>query len=77
MSVATALAGGVLIGTGASLLLLLNGRIAGVSNIAGALPFSRGLEQTWRLLFLFGLVAGVVAVYALPSAACWSAMARR
>jgi hypothetical protein len=67
MALLDALAGGVLIGTGASLLLALNGRIAGISNIAGALPFSRGAERAWRLVFLLGLVAGVAAVYALAA----------
>lgn len=65
MAIAEALAGGVLIGTGASLLLALNGRIAGISSIAGALPFSRGTERIWRVLFLLGLLAGVALVYAI------------
>jgi uncharacterized membrane protein YedE/YeeE len=69
VAIIDALAGGVLIGTGASLLLVLNGRVAGISSIAGTLPFSRGEEQAWRLFFLLGLIVGVAAVYDLSSAA--------
>ncbi len=53
-----ALAGGMLIGLAAVLLLRLNGRVAGVSGIAGGLWFARRGERTWRVLFLLGLVAG-------------------
>lgn len=61
------LAGGLMIGAGASLLLATNGRIAGISGIAGALSIARGRELAWRLLFLTGLVAGVAAVYAVSA----------
>jgi uncharacterized membrane protein YedE/YeeE len=54
----SALAGGMLIGLAAVLLLWLNGRIAGVSGIAGGLWFARRGERAWRMLFLLGLVAG-------------------
>lgn len=61
----SALAGGLLIGGAATLLLWLNGRIAGVSSIAsGLLAFTRG-DVLWRLLFLGGLVAGAGLYYAL------------
>src|SRR6266851_3057831 len=54
---ASALIGGALIGISATLLLWLNGRIAGVSGIMhGALQQRAG--DTWRWLFLAGLVAG-------------------
>jgi uncharacterized membrane protein YedE/YeeE len=48
--------GGVLIGAGAAALLLLNGKIAGISGIAENAV--RGLfgENGWRIAFLFGLV---------------------
>ncbi|MGT2480812.1 YeeE/YedE family protein [Methylobacterium oryzae CBMB20] len=51
-----ALLGGVMIGASASLLLLLNGRIAGISGILGGLlaPLSR--ETGWRAAFVAGLV---------------------
>jgi uncharacterized membrane protein YedE/YeeE len=48
--------GGVLIGTAAALLLLANGRIAGVSGIAGGLFTSSAQDRQWRLAFLIGLV---------------------
>jgi uncharacterized protein len=53
------LIGGVLIGAAAVLLLLLNGRIAGVSGILGGLITDRPSGgQPWRWAFLLGLVAG-------------------
>jgi hypothetical protein len=59
----SALLGGLLIGTSALLLLGLNGRIAGISNIAGqwlTLPRRAGGERLWRLLFLLGVVGGAL-----------------
>ena len=53
-----ALLGGVLIGTAASALLVLNGRIAGVSGIVGGLLPPRPGDTAWRALFVAGLVAG-------------------
>ena len=53
----TALIGGALIGLSAMLLMLLTGRIAGISGIlAGGLSFT-GLDRGWRAAFLAGLVA--------------------
>jgi uncharacterized protein len=64
---ASAAAGGALIGLAAGMLLLLNGRVAGVSGIAGgALRPSRG-DIAWRLAFLAGLVAAPMC-YALVRA---------
>lgn len=54
----TALLGGVFIALSAVLLLAFNGRVAGVSGIAGGLWFSAPGERTWRGLFLAGLVLG-------------------
>lgn len=54
----SALVGGALIGGAASLLLLLNGRIAGVSGIVGNLVQSATGENTWRIAFVVGLIAG-------------------
>lgn len=52
------LAGGLLIGLASVLLLLANGRIAGISGIfGGLLPPQRG-ELAWRLCFVLGLVLG-------------------
>ena len=61
----SALVGGLMIGASATLLLWLNGRIAGISNIArGVLEWRRG-DVAWRLLFLGGLVAGAGLYYGL------------
>lgn len=54
----SALIGGALIGLAAALLLLLNGRIAGVSGIVGGLLASGNDDRRWRLAFLAGLPLG-------------------
>jgi uncharacterized membrane protein YedE/YeeE len=51
-----ALAGGVLIGLSATLLLWLNGRVAGVSGILGGVLFPKTGDVSWRAAFLVGLV---------------------
>jgi uncharacterized membrane protein YedE/YeeE len=51
------LLGGALIGASACLLLLLNGRIAGISGILGGLV-SFAADWRWRLAFVLGLLAG-------------------
>lgn len=52
------LAGGALIGTSVSIMLLLNGRVTGISGIInGALSPAKG-DTAWRFLFLFGLLLG-------------------
>ena len=50
------LAGGMLIGLAAALLLLLHGRIAGISGIVGGLLRPSPGDTAWRALFLLGLV---------------------
>lgn len=50
-------AGGMLIGIATAMLLLLNGRIAGISGILGGLIRSSGGDRLWRLLFIAGLIA--------------------
>ena len=50
-------AGGVLIGAAAAMLLLLNGRIAGISGIVGGLLAPRRADIAWRLAFVGGLLA--------------------
>ncbi len=51
--------GGLLIGLAAALLLLVNGRVAGVSGILGqALWPSAGEERGWRTAFVLGLPLG-------------------
>jgi hypothetical protein len=51
------LAGGQLIGAGAATLLLLNGRIAGISGILDNAVHGAFGAQAWRIAFLLGLVA--------------------
>ena len=48
--------GGILIGVSAALLLLLNGRIAGISGILGELLKRQPGEMRWRMAFLLGLL---------------------
>ena len=55
----SALIGGALIGLASSLLLLLTGRIAGISGILGGLITSGG-DRSWRLAFIAGLLAAPV-----------------
>ena len=52
----SSLIGGVLIGTSATLLLLFNGRIAGISGILGGLVIPAQDGRLWRMLFLSGLI---------------------
>ena len=52
-----ALAGGVLIGLSATMLLWLNGRIAGVSGIFDGVVFPHAGDVGWRAAFLVGLIA--------------------
>jgi len=47
-------AGGLLIGVAAAALLLLNGRIAGISGIVGGLL--RSPDRAWRAAFIAGLL---------------------
>lgn len=53
------LLGGALIGLAAALLLLINGRIAGISGIfAGLISANPLKEKFWRGAFVIGLVSG-------------------
>lgn len=62
-----ALAGGVLIGLAAALLMIVQGRIAGVSGIVGSIV-ERRADAGWRIAFLAGLaLAGVGAMVLAPS----------
>lgn len=60
----SSLAGGILIGLAAAALLLLLGRIAGISGIVGGLLQPSKGDTGWRLAFVLGLLAAP-AVYAL------------
>ena len=54
----SALAGGALIGLSAGLLMLFNGRVAGISGIVGGLFQPLASERNWRIAFIAGLLAG-------------------
>lgn len=57
-----ALLGGVLIGISVSLMLLLNGRVTGISGIInGTLSPEKG-DTLWRVLFVAGLFLGGLAM---------------
>ncbi len=56
----SALIGGALIGVAATLLLVLNGRIAGVSGILGGLLPPKAGDAGWRFAFLAGLPIGTL-----------------
>ena len=58
---ASAAAGGALIGLAVALLLLVNGRVAGVSGIVGGVLRPRRGDVVWRLAFVAGLVAAPIA----------------
>jgi uncharacterized protein len=60
----SALAGGLVIGVAASLLLWFNGRVAGISGIVGALLRPQHGDVAWRIAFVAGLV-GAPLLYAL------------
>ena len=50
--------GGLLIGLSAVLLILLNGKIAGISGIVGGLLARKGSQVGWRAVFIAGLLLG-------------------
>ena len=56
------LSGGLLIGAAAALLLLANGRVAGISGILGGLLGASREDRVWRALFLLGLPLGALAL---------------
>jgi uncharacterized membrane protein YedE/YeeE len=63
--------GGALIGLAAALLMLLTGRIAGISGILGGCLQTAGGDKGWRLAFLGGLIlaplTGAVTGYGLTT----------
>lgn len=56
----SALLGGALIGTAATLLLWVNGRITGISGILGGVLFPSQTDALWRVLFIAGLLSGAL-----------------
>jgi uncharacterized membrane protein YedE/YeeE len=59
----SSLAGGLLIGLAAAMLVLLSGRIAGVSGIVGGLIALRRGDIAWRLAFVGGLLVAPLAMH--------------
>src|SRR4051812_29578731 len=55
------LGGGAMIGIAAALLLLLNGRIAGISGIVGGLFHPQSRDVLWRVLFVAGMMLAPLA----------------
>lgn len=62
------LLGGALIGLAASLLLLGDGRIAGISGIVGGLLTPVAGETAWRALFVTGLLVGGLGLHLVDPA---------
>jgi len=60
--------GGVIIGVAATLMLLLHGRVAGITGIlAGVLDKRKPGDVSWRTLFFAGLIAGgIIMAFAMP-----------
>ena len=62
--------GGALIGLSAVLLMLLNGRIAGVTGVFAGLVDPTSTDRAWRATFIVGLIAAPLSAaligYAVP-----------
>jgi uncharacterized protein len=63
----SAATGGAVIGLAAALLVLVNGRVAGISGIVGGMLQSSAGDFAWRLAFVAGLLLAPV-VYAMVAA---------
>jgi uncharacterized membrane protein YedE/YeeE len=59
--------GGVVIGLAATLFVLVNGRVAGISGIVGGMLHPRAGDVAWRLAFVAGLLLAPL-VYATLAA---------
>lgn len=57
-----AILGGVLIGIAASLMMLFNGRVTGISGIVAGVVRPKKLDVSWRVSFLVGLLFGGIAL---------------
>ena len=75
------LLGGALIGLAAVLLLLANGRIAGISGIVGGLLTRATADMGWRVAFVLGLWLGALVywlvrgeLFAVELATSWPVM---
>lgn len=68
MTYSWALFGGLLIGLSATLLLLFNGRIAGICGMIAAAVLPEYTERAWRWVFLAGLLGGTFLWHLLSGA---------
>jgi hypothetical protein len=57
----SSLAGGIMIGVAAAMLILVNGRIAGIAGIIGGLLRPASGDMAWRLAFIIGLLVAPAA----------------
>lgn len=63
----SSLAGGMLLGVAATLFILLNGRILGISGIVGGLLRPQSGDIVWRVVFIAGmLLAPILWVLFMP-----------
>ena len=63
-----AIIGGAMIGLAASMLLLFQGRIAGISGIVGGLLQRPGKDTQWQAVFVSGLLTGgIVLMFTAPA----------
>jgi len=69
------LVGGALIGLAIAILLLLNGRVAGISGVLAGLTQAEPGERAWSGVFLAGLLAGGVLARVVCRAAARAATA--
>ena len=68
-SILNALYGGALIGFAASVLMLFNGRVAGISGVLGGLTPPVATSRGWRASFLTGLsIGGLSLLWMMPDA---------
>ena len=64
----SAVIGGAVIGVAAALLMLVNGRVAGISGIVGAMLRPQAQDFAWRLAFVAGLLLAPVLYAAVATA---------
>jgi uncharacterized membrane protein YedE/YeeE len=54
-----ALIGGSLLGLSAGILMLFNGKVAGISGIIGGLFSTKKDDWAWRLMFVIGMIVSI------------------
>lgn len=66
----TSLLGGLLIGLSVTIMILINGRVAGISGILGSISSAHKADVLWRGAFIAGLVLSplVYMLFSQPSA---------